>query len=177
MKRIGAIAILAAALAMACGAWRGSDVKAQATAAGETSWGGLQFLVGTWGAAVHGKAEGSTYTFAPELNGHVLVRRCATGCDKGPMGPNYSDVLYVYKAANGQADRAIFFDSEGHVLQYDVTSSTPGKAVFLSDGSTPGPRFQLTYEMAGGVMKGKFEMLPPGGAPAKQLSEWSGAKK
>jgi hypothetical protein len=115
--------------------------------------------------------------FAPELKGHVLVRRCATGCDNGPMGAGYSDILYIYKNSPDQTYRAIFFDTEGHVLQYQISTPSANKAVFLSDGSVPGPRFQLTYELVGGTMSGKFEMLAPGGAAARQLSAWSGAKK
>jgi hypothetical protein len=146
-------------------------------AADEPTWGPLQFLTGTWGAAESGKPEASAYSFLPELKGHVLVRRCVSGCDQGPMGAGYSDILYLYSAAPGQPYRAIFFDSVGHVLQYDVSSPSPNKAVFLSDASAPGPRFRLTYELAAGKMLGTFEMLPPGGAPAQVLSSWSGAKK
>jgi len=93
------------------------------------------------------------------------------------MSAGYSDILYIYKASADQPYRAIFFDTEGHVLQYEISTPAPNKAVFVSDGSVPGPRFQLTYELVGGTMSGKFEMLPPGGGAARQLSAWSGAKK
>jgi hypothetical protein len=155
----------------------GASARFSTRAADEPSWGPLQFLAGTWGAGENGKPEASTYSFLPELKGHVLVRRCVSGCDQGPMGAGYSDILYVYSATPGQPYRAIFFDSVGHVLQYDVSSPSPDKAVFLSDASAPGPRFRLTYELTAGKMLGTFEMLPPGGAPAQVLSSWSGAKK
>jgi hypothetical protein len=180
MKRNGLKVIAILLIAMGIGGAIALSREGKVAAASATSdphWGALQFLSGTWVAAIDGKPESSSYTFAPEMNGHELVRRCSTGCNSGPMGPGYSDVLYIYKAAADQPYRAIFFDTEGHVLQYEISTPSANKAVFLSDGSVPGPRFQLTYELDGGTMNGKFEMLPPGGGPARQLSAWSGTKR
>jgi hypothetical protein len=168
------MAILAVSCVILLGA---SSWPRTAQASDDASWGPLQFLVGSWGAGEGGKPEASTYAFQPELKGHVLVRRCVAGCDQGPMGADYSDILYVYPAGPGQGYRAIFFDSEGHVLHYDVAVPAANKAVFLSDGQTPGPQFRLSYELANGKMAGTFEMLPPGGSPARVLSAWSGTKK
>jgi len=179
MKRGMKDTLAAILLAAMCVGWMTVRLTANAAANAadeDKSWGELQFLKGTWGAAIDGKTESSSYTFAPELKGHVLVRRCATGCDNGPMGAGYSDVLYIYQVAPGQPYRAIFFDTEGHVLQYAIATPAPNKAVFLSD-EAPGPRFQLTYQLVDGTMQGKFEMLPPGGGAARQLSAWSGTKK
>jgi hypothetical protein len=177
MQRIRKISALFPVLILCAILFSGVSTRLNLRAADEPSWGPLQFLSGTWGAGENGKPEASTYSFLPEFKGHVLVRRCVSGCDQGPMGAGYSDILYVYSAAPGQPYRAIFFDSVGHVLQYDVSSPSLNKAVFLSDASAPGPRFRLTYELADGKMVGTFEMLPPGGAPAQTLSSWSGARK
>jgi hypothetical protein len=175
IRRAATVAAITAAVVIGMMAGGGGSLAAKAEDA--PSWGPLQFLMGIWGAGENDKAETATYAFQPELQGHVLVRRCVTGCDSGPMGPGYSDILYVYGRGTGQGYRAIFFDSIGHVLQYEISTPTANSALFLSDGSTPGPRFRLSYTLSGGKMTGKFEMLPPGGGEARQLSEWSGSKK
>jgi hypothetical protein len=83
----------------------------------------------------------------------------------------------VFQNAPGQPLKAIYFDNEGHVIHYDVSTPTPAKVVFLSDTSTPGPQFRLTYELKDSVMSGKFQMQMPGQSEWKSYLEWSGPKK
>ncbi len=66
---------------------------------------------------------------------------------KGPAGFDceHGDFLYVYQDAPGQPYKAIYFDNEGHVIHYDVSTPTPTTAIFLSDASKPGPQFRLIY--------------------------------
>jgi hypothetical protein len=137
----------------------------------------LAFLEGNWDAKGQGggaSAAGS-YSFQRELGGHILARHSRTADCKGPANFDceHGDLLYVY--AEGPALKAIYFDSEGHVIHYDVTLPTPRSAVFLSDG--PGPQFQLVYTLEGSVMGGKFQMRMPGQADWKSYLEWSGGKK
>jgi hypothetical protein len=146
-------------------------------------WKALSFLEGTWEAKTQGGAAGAaaagTYTFAKELSGHVLSRRSNYADCQGPDSFNceHRDLLYVYEGAPGKPLKAIYFDSEGHVIHYDVSTPAPASAVFLSDASQPGPKFRLMYELKGAVMSGKFEMQMPGQAEWKAYLEWSGAKK
>jgi hypothetical protein len=58
--------------------------------------------------------------------------------------------------------RAIYFDNEGHVINYSVSAPAPGNVIFLSDPAVPGPQFRLTYALKDGVMSGKFQMHMPG---------------
>jgi hypothetical protein len=143
----------------------------------------LSFLQGTWEAKAQGGgnvAASGTYTFKPELGNHMLARHSIsdTGC-KGPANfdCDHGDLLYVYQETKGAPLKAIYFDNEGHVIHYDVTTPTPSSALFLSDGSQPGPQFRLVYERSGDVMAGKFQMRMPGQADWKSYLEWSGAKK
>ena len=94
---------------------------------------GLGFLEQTWEANTNGSAgvkASGTYTFRRELGGHVLVRHSSKdpGC-KGPAAFDceHGDVLYVFQEAPGQLLKAIYFDNEGHVIHYDVT--TPDAAL------------------------------------------------
>ena len=143
----------------------------------------LSFLQGTWEAKATGK-EGvtalGTYTFRKELQDHILARHSSSsaGC-KGPetFDCDHGDLLYVYQETPEQSLKAIYFDNEGHVIHYDVSIPEPGTAMFLSDGSKPGPQFRLMYELKGTVMSGRFQMRMPGQQEWKSYLEWSGSKR
>jgi hypothetical protein len=148
-----------------------------------SSWKSLSFLHGTWEAKVTGGQNVSStgiYTFATELGDHILVRRSTNdpGC-KGPVNfdCDHGDLLYVYQDAPGQPLKAIYFDNEGHVIHYDVSTPDATTAIFVSDSSQQGPQFRLTYELKGAVMSGKFQMRMPGQPEWKSYLEWSGAKR
>ncbi len=144
------------------------------------SWKALEFLIGTWEARTEGGSAGAsgagTYSFQLELRGHVLARHSTSAGCKGPADFDclHSDLLYVYAEGAGPW-KAIYFDNEGHVIHYDVTTPNPNTAVFLSEGSTPGPRFRLVYERKGQTMAGKFQMQMPGQTEFKSYLEWSGS--
>src|ERR1700742_1459519 len=142
----------------------------------------LSFLEGTWEAKTNGTSGVDSlgkYSFELELRNHVLARNSASkeSC-KGPenFDCNHSDLLYVYPGGTDQALQAIYFDNEGHVIKYQVSTPSPTTAVFLSDGSQPGPQFQLVYERKGNTMFGKFQIRMPGHSEWKSYLEWSGKK-
>jgi hypothetical protein len=156
----------------------------QAFSASADPWNALAFLEGTWDAHTQGgtaQAQGSgTYTFAPALKHHVLVRRSGDSADcGGPKGFDceHSDVLYVYQEAQDRPLKAIYFDSEGHVIHYTVSTPDSTTAVFISEASSSGPQFQLVYQLKDSVMSGKFQMRMPGQTAWKSYLEWSGTKK
>lgn len=132
-------------------------------------WEALSFLEGTWTANTQGgsaRAKGSgRYTFQPELGRHVLARHSSdpAGC-KGPTTYDceHSDLLYVYPEAGSQSLKAIYFDNEGHVIHYDVSTPSSATAIFISEVSGSGHQFRLVYELKGAVMSGKFEIGMPG---------------
>lgn len=145
-------------------------------------WKALSFLEGTWEAKTQGGPVNAAgfYTFQLELDKHILARHSTTdpGC-KGPASYDcaHGDLLYVYEDAPGQQLKAIYFDNEGHVLHYSVSTPDATTAVFLTDPATPGPQFKLVYELKGQVMTGKFQMKMPGQADWKSYLEWNGGKK
>lgn len=142
----------------------------------------LSFLLGTWEAKTVNTPRvtaSGTYTFRTELNGHVVARHTvAAGC-KGPEDFNcqHGDLLYIYADAPGQPLRAIYFDNEGHVIHYAVTTPSATTAEFLSDAAGPGPRFRLFYELKNGVMAGRFQIRMPGQQGWKSYLEWTGSRK
>lgn len=154
-----------------------------AAAADPDPFKGLGFLEQTWEANTKGaagvKASG-TYTFRRELGGHVLVRHSTSeaGC-KGPatFDCEHGDVLYVYVDAPGLPLKAIYFDNEGHVIHYNVSTPDASSVMFLSETSRPGPQFRLTYELKDAVVSGKFQVRMPGQTDWNSYLEWSGGKR
>jgi hypothetical protein len=172
------IRLLGAILLCGAGLW-----AQNAPAASEDTWKSLRFLIGKWEAKTQGGSAGAsssgTYTFQLELRDHVLTRRVASGECKGPSGFDceHQDLLHVYRDSPEKAYRAIYFDNEGHVIRYEVSTPAPGIAVFVSEASQPGPRFRLVYELKETVMFGKFEMRMPGQAEFRPYLEWQGRRK
>jgi hypothetical protein len=150
-----------------CGALLVCAVAALAQTGGVSRWRGLEFLFGNWtgsGGGEPGKGSGK-FSFRPELNEQVAVRRNLADV---AGGQRHEDLLVVYADAPDEALRGMYFDSEGHVIRYRVTTPEPGRAVFLSEGE--GPRYRLSYWMDGKVLKGKFEVGD------RTYLEWSAVK-
>jgi hypothetical protein len=142
----------------------------------------LAFLEGTWDAKASGAtgaAASGTYTFRRDLKGHILARLSSTTDCKGPASYDcdHGDLLYVFEDAPGQPLKAIYFDNEGHVIHYNVSTPTASSVEFLSDVSIPGPQFRLVYELKDARMSGKFQVRAPGKSEWMSYLEWSGAKK
>ncbi len=119
------------------------------------------------------------YTFNRELDGHILARHATN--DPGCQAPtsfdcSHSDLLYVFQEGPGSALKADYFDNEGHVIHYEVSTPTPTSVVFLS-APGPGPQFRLSYELSGQTMTGKFQMHMPGQGDWRTYLAWSGNRK
>jgi hypothetical protein len=131
------------------------------------------FLLGQWDAPPSPTGSGA-YSFEPEAQGHVIVRRNTSNTPKG----KHDDVLMMYVAPQGGV-RALYADNEGHIIEYAVTATdNPKRAVFLSNESPGAPRFRLSYwPNADGSVGGRFEMAPPGATEFKRYLDWSATKK
>lgn len=156
-----------------------ASLCAQTSSSGADNWSALSFLEGTWDAKATGNggaAAMGSYTFRLELRDHVLARHGDLSQCKGPstFDCEHGDLLYIYRDAPTQPLKAIYFDNEGHVIHYDVSTPSPTSAVFLSDNSQPGPQFRLAYELKGGVMYGKFQIRMPGQQEWRSYLEWNG---
>jgi hypothetical protein len=76
--------------------------------------------------------------------------------------------MVIYRGESGAPTKAIYFDSEGHVINYTATFSQDQRTLtFLSDAAAAGPRFRLSYTQGeAGVLRIKFEIAPPGNPDA-----------
>jgi len=132
------------------------------------AWAPFEYLTGDWvgeGGGQPGQGSGE-FTFLPDLQGHILVRknRAAYPATKDRPAFTHDDLMVVYRDSESTPPRAIYFDSEGHVIHYSVTATSDHKTIeFVSEVSPSSPRYRLTYLMTSGdALTLKFEIAPPG---------------
>jgi hypothetical protein len=139
-----------------------------AAAPEDDSWKPYRFLAGEWtgeGGGEPGKGSGR-FSFAWDLNEKVLVRRnrAEYPAAQGRPATKHEDLMVIYRPDPDGPPKAIYFDSEGHVINYAVTFSDDMQTLtFLSDAVPAAPRFRLSYTKgADESMRIKFEIAPPG---------------
>ncbi len=145
--------------------------------AGDSAWKKLEFVLGKWTGAAgekdtpHG-AGGGGFSFEPELNRKIVVRKNNAAYNSGVR---HDDLMVIYLDEPKDTPRAIYFDTEGHIIRYNLTFPAPNHVVFESDGTQPGPRYRLSYWLNGPALDGKFEVAPPG-AEYKPYMQWTAKK-
>jgi hypothetical protein len=145
---------------------------------GDGPWKKLEFLLGDWtGAAGEkdtslGAGQGS-FSFEPQLKQKIIVRRNQANYDSGVQ---HDDLMVIYTEAPNETARAIYFDTEGHVIHYTLAFPSANRVVFESEAGQPGPRYRLTYWSEGGSLKGQFEIAPPASEYKTYLS-WTSKKR
>ena len=143
-----------------------------------TPWKRLEFLLGKWAGSAGqtdtrlGAGEGG-FSFELELNRKIIVRRNHAGYASGAQ---HDDLIVIYLDTPTDTPRAIYFDTEGHVIRYNLTFPTSNKVVFESDGSQVEPRYRLSYWLDGRALDGKFEVAQPGSEYKTYLS-WTSKKE
>jgi hypothetical protein len=131
------------------------------------NWEPFRFLIGEWtgkGSGSPGEA-GGAFSFSFDLEEKILVRRNRAVYPATKEKPAYShtDLMVIYK--DGPATRAIYFDNEGHIINYVVTvpQDLPTRVTFLSDISASAPRFRFVYRKVNNdSMTFQFDIAPPG---------------
>ncbi len=124
----------------------------------------LEFLIGTWvgeGGGAPGQGSGE-FSFQYDLGRNILIRKNDSNYPAQGGRPAYrhDDLMIVYR--QGTALRAIYFDSEDHVISYAVDSAADS-ARFISDPVPDQPRYRLTYrKTAAETVALEFEIAPPG---------------
>jgi len=115
-----------------------------------TKWEKWNFLMGEWvgeGSGQPGKG-GGYFSFNTDLDGNVLVRKGHTEfpatADK--EASVHDDLMYIYPDYTGNVAKAIYFDNEGHVINYLITY-TENSIVLTSEAMQNAPRFRLSYIM------------------------------
>ena len=132
------------------------------------AWAAFEYLIGDWvgeGGGQPGQATGG-FTFLPDLQNHILVRKnhAAYPAAKDRPASTHDDLMVVYRDTDNTSPRAVYFDSEGHVIHYSVTVSADHKTIeFVSEATPANPRYRLVYLVSGSdALTLRFEIAPPG---------------
>lgn len=126
----------------------------------------LAFLIGEWGgtgAGSPGQGAG-TATFSRGLQDRVIIRTAYAEYPATVKSPasRHDDLMIVFVAEDGSVS-ADYYDNEGHVIRYQVTVNGLDDVSFVSVIAANAPRYRLSYKAApGGIVKGRFEVAPPG---------------
>ena len=136
--------------------------------------GGLDALVGEWvgtGTGSPGQGSGG-FTFQRELQGKVVVRRNFAEYPESKERPafRHDDLMVVYGDAT--ARRADYWDNEGHLIRYAVSTSADGcNVTFESAGSATDAAFKLVYTfVSADEVSLDFLIAPPGKDFAKYIT-------
>lgn len=131
-----------------------------------STWDNWSWLIGNWvgeGSGQPGKGGGS-FTFKPDLNQKILIRKShseyfSTGNKPGVI---HDDLMVIYPDYSGSPVKAIYFDNEGHTINYSITFSDK-TIIFTSDQTLNIPVFRLTYAlMEDQQVNTKFEISMDG---------------
>ena len=129
--------------------------------------------MGHWKGAVSDKestpgAGRGGFSFERDLDKKIVVRKNHAEYDKGAV---HDDLMVIYWEGS---PCAIYFDSEGHTIRYNLTFPARDSVVFESDGTQAGPKYRLSYWVEKSALKGKFEV----GAPDyKTYMNWDSVRK
>jgi hypothetical protein len=134
----------------------------------KSDWASLEYLLGNWvgeGGGQPGQGTGE-FSFHPDLQNRILVRKSYAAYPPTKDRPafRHEDLTVIYKESDSAPQRAIYFDSEGHVINYSIRVSPDQKTIeFVSDVLPSRPRYRLTYVKTGSdTLTLRFEIAPPG---------------
>lgn len=143
-------------------------------------WKPFQFLIGDWvGEGGGGPGQGGgEFSLQFDLQKKVLVRKnfAEYPAQNGRAAFRHDDLMIIYLDEPSKRPRAIYFDTEGHVIRYAVQSSDRA-LVFESEPGDPGPHYRLSYTPGGQRVQGKFEMKAPGDSQYKTYLDFAARRK
>jgi hypothetical protein len=132
----------------------------------KSPWAAWSWLIGEWkgdGSGQPGQG-GGTFSFQPDLDGKILIRKSKTDFPASGNRPafNHEDLMIVSLDYSGAATKAVYFDNEGHTINYSITYSA-SSIVLVSEKIPNVPIFRLTYTLLEDQKVNiKFEMSQDG---------------
>ncbi len=147
-----------------------------ATAGEQNFWAPMQFLLGDWEGVAKADEGQGRFSFTTDLGGTIMVRRnhAEHPAKNGRAAGSHDDQMVIYREGQPATIRAIYFDTEGHVIHYKAARVADGQVTFVSDFVPGEPRYRLSYaRLPDGTMNGAFEIAPPGKPEAfARYLEW-----
>ena len=131
-------------------------------------WSDYSFLMGEWKGINSGQpGEGiSIFSFELKLDSNILYRTDHNefnATDKNPAF-NHDDILIIYKEFSDVPNKAIYFDNEGHLINYTkIEFPERNKSVIFKSDVVKGlPSFKLSYFLNDdGSLKISFDISQP----------------
>lgn len=130
------------------------------------TWDKWNWLMGEWQGKGNGKpGQGvGAFSFKLDLDQKIIVRKSHSEYPAAKNKPKvvHDDLMIVYMDITGSASKAIYFDNEGHTINYTINWSD--KSVVFKSEKIPGvPVFRLTYTpLSKDIVNTKFEMSQDG---------------
>ncbi|MGA7721817.1 MAG: hypothetical protein WCA84_11655 [Ignavibacteriaceae bacterium] len=143
-----------------------SSVNFTQTLKKDIDWKQWHFIIGDWLGEGRGKTGQSTgsFSFDFDLQKRILIRKSTANYPAGNDKQTYShnDLMIIYKEPSNST-QAIYFDNEGHVINYSVNfSDDQNSIIFLSTPSQNEPIYRLTYiKINNQKLDIKFEIARP----------------
>jgi hypothetical protein len=130
------------------------------------NWTKWNWIIGEWNGEGSGQPGqgGGTFNFAFDLDHKIIVRKSHSEYPSSDNKPAivHNDLMVIYPDSTGIPSKAIYFDNEGHTINYSLTYHD-FSIVFLSDRSNNEPIFRLTYTMRDiATANTKFEISQDG---------------
>lgn len=131
-----------------------------------STWDKWSWLVGEWAGEGSGQPGqgGGTFSFKQSLDNKILVRESHSEYPASGNKPAiiHNDLMIVYPDYTGNPVKAIYFDNEGHTINYSI--SYADKSIALTSEKIPNvPVFRLTYTLLeNDIVNTKFEMSQDG---------------
>ncbi len=123
-------------------------------------------LIGEWQGSGNGQPGqgGGSFSLALNLNQKILLRKSHSEYASADNKPKviHDDLMIVYCDMTGNPSKAIYFDNEGHTINYSIVYADKS-IVLTSEKSANTPLFRLTYTLLEDEMLNtKFEMSNDG---------------
>lgn len=142
------------------------SVSASAQVDKSAQWNKWSWLIGHWHGEENKDRGGNDGMFSllPDLDNHVLIRKNHTEyTTRSGDRAIHHDLLVVYPDTSAEAAKAIYFDNEGHVINYKVSFDGDKSIVLVSEKMDNAPVFRLIYTLVDeDKVNIKFEMSRDG---------------
>jgi len=118
-------------------------------------------LIGEWkGENQAGGASGGC-GFHFDLGEHVIVR--TNHAELSASAPAHDDLMVLSPEAAPDKAKAVYWDNEGHMIEYAAEWGADGNTLTFLSKPAPGPQFRLIYKkIDADTLTVTFEMAPPG---------------
>jgi hypothetical protein len=131
-----------------------------------TTWEKWNWLMGEWVGEGSGQAGqgGGYFAFNADLENNILIRKSHSEYVASGNRPKiiHDDLMIVYTEHSGNPYKSIYFDNEGHTINYLVTFSD-SSIIFTSENMLDVPAFRLTYTLLDKeTVNTKFEISQDG---------------